>query len=137
MDRALLVKNAVSTVKTIKTFRVPVVRSTVNVAAGRDSQPSPTSPAAYQLDHLPASRRFWPSPRSGDPAADRRPATCSRPPPNPPKRHRSPGIGPLNMNDGCTHLVIRSYEWGEDWYWCYLDRLVFELQGVPPAPSHP
>ena len=69
MDRALLVKNAVSTVKTIKTLRVPVVRSTVNVAAGRDSQPSPTSPAAYQLDHLPASRRFWPSPRSGDPAA--------------------------------------------------------------------
>ena len=58
MDRALLVKNAVSTVKTIKTLRVPVVRSTVNVAAGRDSQPSPTSPAAYQLDHLPASRRF-------------------------------------------------------------------------------
>jgi|GEM_PF-5935310 len=40
------------------------------------------------------------------------------------------------MNDGCTHLVIRSYEWGEDQYW-YLDRLVFELQGVPPAPSHP
>jgi len=28
-----------------------VVRSTVNVATDRDSQPSPTSPAAYQLDH--------------------------------------------------------------------------------------
>jgi Zn-finger in ubiquitin-hydrolases and other protein len=35
------------------------------------------------------------------------------------------------------HPVIRSYEPGEDWYWCYLDQLVFELQGAPPAPSHP
>jgi nicotinamidase-related amidase len=35
MDHALLLKNAVSTVKTIKTFGVPVVHSTVNVAAGR------------------------------------------------------------------------------------------------------
>ena len=29
------------------------------------------------------------------------------------------------------------YEPGEDWYWCYLDQLMFELQGAPPAPSHP
>ena len=35
MDPALLVKNAVSTVKTIKTFGVPVVHSTVNVASGQ------------------------------------------------------------------------------------------------------
>ena len=35
MDRGLLVKNAVSTVKTIKTFDVPVVHSTINVATGR------------------------------------------------------------------------------------------------------
>jgi nicotinamidase-related amidase len=35
MDRDLLVKNAVSTVRTIKTFEVPVVHSTVNVATGR------------------------------------------------------------------------------------------------------
>jgi hypothetical protein len=35
------------------------------------------------------------------------------------------------------HPVIRSYEPGEDWYWCYLDQSVFELQGAPPAPSHP
>lgn len=54
------------------------------------------------------------------------------------------------MNGGCNHLyrihdvtpssghpVIRSYEPGEDWYWCYLDQLVFELQGAPLAPSHP
>src|SRR5580700_3131034 len=35
MDRDLLVKNAVSTVRTIKTFEVPVVHSTINVGTGR------------------------------------------------------------------------------------------------------
>jgi len=35
MDHALLMNNAVSTVKTIKTFGVPVVHSTVNVASGQ------------------------------------------------------------------------------------------------------
>jgi hypothetical protein len=41
------------------------------------------------------------------------------------------------MNDGCTHLAIRSCEPGEDWCWCYLDQFVSELQGAPPASSHP
>jgi hypothetical protein len=36
-----------------------------------------------------------------------------------------------------THPVVRSYEPGEDWYWCYPDQLAFELEGAPPAPSHP
>jgi len=35
MDPGLLLKNAVSTVRTIKTFGVPVVHSTVNVANGQ------------------------------------------------------------------------------------------------------
>ena len=35
------------------------------------------------------------------------------------------------------HPVVRSYEPGEEWYWCYPDELVFELDGAPPAPSHP
>ena len=35
MDRDLLVKNAVSTVKTVKTFEIPVVHSTINVANGQ------------------------------------------------------------------------------------------------------
>ena len=35
MDRDLLLKNAVSTVRTIKAFEVPVVHSTINVASGR------------------------------------------------------------------------------------------------------
>jgi len=46
IDHALLVKNAVSTVKTIKTFGVPVVHSTVNVASG---QGQPTLPELADL----------------------------------------------------------------------------------------
>ena len=34
------------------------------------------------------------------------------------------------------HPIARSYEPGEDWYYCYLDDLLFELEGAPPAPSH-
>src|SRR5689334_11386863 len=46
MDRDLLVKNAVSTVRLIKTFGVPVVHSTVNVATGREQ---PTLPELADL----------------------------------------------------------------------------------------
>ena len=35
------------------------------------------------------------------------------------------------------HPVVSSYEPGEEWFWCYPDELVFELEGAPPAPSHP
>jgi hypothetical protein len=35
------------------------------------------------------------------------------------------------------HPVVRSYEPGEDWYWCYADDVAFEIEGAPPAPSHP
>ncbi len=54
MDPALLLKNAVSTVKTIKTFGVPVVHSTVNVAAGQE----PTLPESAELlaDDKPLDR---------------------------------------------------------------------------------
>jgi len=45
MDHDLLVKNAVSTVRTIKAFDVPVVHSTVNVAAGQ----GPTIPELAAL----------------------------------------------------------------------------------------
>jgi nicotinamidase-related amidase len=41
MDHELLIKNAVSTVRTIKAFDVPVVHSTVNVSSG---QGQPTIP---------------------------------------------------------------------------------------------
>ena len=55
MDRALLVKNAVSTVRTIKAFNVPVVHSTINVATGRGK---PTLPELAGLleDDKPLDR---------------------------------------------------------------------------------
>jgi Zn-finger in ubiquitin-hydrolases and other protein len=36
-----------------------------------------------------------------------------------------------------AHPLVRSYEPGEEWYWCYVDDVMFELDGAPPAPSHP
>jgi hypothetical protein len=38
---------------------------------------------------------------------------------------------------GTEHPIIRSYEPGEDWFYCYPDDLMFGLTGAPPAPSHP
>jgi hypothetical protein len=35
------------------------------------------------------------------------------------------------------HHIIRSYEPGEDWWWCYSDEAIVEVPGSPPAPSHP
>ena len=54
MDPALLLKNAVSTVRTIKTFGVPVAHSTVNVANGQ----GPTLPeiAVLLADDKPLDR---------------------------------------------------------------------------------
>jgi nicotinamidase-related amidase len=54
MDPALLLKNAVSTVRTVKTFGLPVVHSTVNVANGQ----GPTLPelAALLADDKPLDR---------------------------------------------------------------------------------
>jgi nicotinamidase-related amidase len=54
MDHDLLVNNAVSTLRTIKAFNVPVVHSTVNVAAGQ----GPTLPelAGLLADDKPLDR---------------------------------------------------------------------------------
>jgi nicotinamidase-related amidase len=46
MDHELLLRNAVSTVRTVKTFGLPVVHSTVNVASG---QVEPTLPELAEL----------------------------------------------------------------------------------------
>ena len=34
------------------------------------------------------------------------------------------------------HPIVRSYEPGEDGWWCFEDRFGFEVEGAPPAPSH-
>jgi uncharacterized UBP type Zn finger protein len=31
------------------------------------------------------------------------------------------------------HPLIRSYEPDEDWWWCFVDQVAFELQGAGPA----
>jgi hypothetical protein len=31
---------------------------------------------------------------------------------------------------------VRSFEPGEDWFYCYADDLAFEIDGAEPAPSH-
>ena len=35
------------------------------------------------------------------------------------------------------HPIIRSYEPEENWWWCYVDDLAFDVAGAPAAPSHP
>lgn len=35
------------------------------------------------------------------------------------------------------HPIIQSYEPGEDWLWCYLDNLGFEIPTMVNSPSHP
>ena len=55
MDRDLLVENIVSTVKTAKAFRLPIIHSTINVATGRGK---PTVPELAELlaDYPPIDR---------------------------------------------------------------------------------
>jgi nicotinamidase-related amidase len=55
MDRQLLLKNVVSTVKTAKAFGLPIVHSTINVAAGR-GQPTVPELAAVLEGIAPIDR---------------------------------------------------------------------------------
>lgn len=48
-----------------------------------------------------------------------------------PSRHATAHAG------SSPHPLIRSYEPGEEWFYCYVDEIAFELEGAPPAPSHP
>lgn len=34
------------------------------------------------------------------------------------------------------HGVLRSLEPEEDWWYCYIDDVAFEIEGGPPAPSY-
>jgi len=51
---------------------------------------------------------------------------------NSPHRHAT-----AHWNEHADHPLIRSYEPGQDWWWCYVDEVMFEVAGAPPAPSHP
>jgi len=39
--------------------------------------------------------------------------------------------------EAARHPLIRSYEPGEDWWFCYVDDLMFLVPEAPPSPSHP
>ena len=36
-----------------------------------------------------------------------------------------------------SHPLVQSYEPGEDWLWCYVDEVAFEIDGMADSPSHP
>ena len=36
-----------------------------------------------------------------------------------------------------AHPIIQSFEPGEDWLWCYVDEVGFEIESLIPSPSHP
>ena len=48
----------------------------------------------------------------------------------------SPGRHATSHFHEVGHPLIRSYEPGEEWWWCYVDEAAFEIDGAPPAPSH-
>jgi Zn-finger in ubiquitin-hydrolases and other protein len=50
---------------------------------------------------------------------------------NSPGRHATAHFG------ATEHPIIQSFEPREDWYWCYLDEVMFEIPGSGPSPSHP
>jgi uncharacterized UBP type Zn finger protein len=35
------------------------------------------------------------------------------------------------------HPIIQSFEPGEDWFYCYIDDVAFEMESSEPSPSHP
>lgn len=49
----------------------------------------------------------------------------------------SPGRHATAHAHGSGHAVIRSFEPGEEWFYCYVDDVALEVPGAPPAPSHP
>ena len=48
----------------------------------------------------------------------------------------SPGKHSSGHSELAQHPVIRSYEPGEDWWFCFIDNMTFELADAPPAPSY-
>ena len=48
----------------------------------------------------------------------------------------SPGRHATAHSGSTGHPLIRSFEPGEEWFWCYIDDVAFELD-LPSGPSHP
>lgn len=50
---------------------------------------------------------------------------------NSPNRHAR-----AHWQEEPDHALIRSFEPGEDWWWCYPEELIFQVPGAAPAPSY-
>lgn len=48
----------------------------------------------------------------------------------------SPGKHATAHHGSTGHALIRSFEPGEDWWWCYADEIAFEVPDGPGAPSY-
>jgi hypothetical protein len=48
----------------------------------------------------------------------------------------SPNKHATAHNSATGHPLVSSYEPGEDWWWCYVDEVAFELAGAPSY-AHP
>jgi uncharacterized UBP type Zn finger protein len=48
----------------------------------------------------------------------------------------SPGKHAAAHAQLANHPLARSYEPNEDWWYCYIDGVAFNVDGAPPAPSY-
>ena len=49
----------------------------------------------------------------------------------------SPGRHATAHFGSTRHPLVQSFEPGEEWFWCYVDEVVFEIPDRPPSPAHP
>lgn len=48
----------------------------------------------------------------------------------------SPGRHATAHHHETGHPVVRSFEPGQEWFWCYPEEVAFLVPDAPPAPSH-
>jgi len=48
----------------------------------------------------------------------------------------SPGKHGTAHAEATSHPLTRSYEPGENWWYCYIDLVAFHVDDAPPAPSY-
>ena len=85
---------------------------------------TPTVTADGCEDCLAAGKRDWVHLRFGQICG--RVGCCD----NSPGKHVTAHF----KSDG--HALLRSFEPGEEWWWCYVDEIGFEIPGAPPTPSY-
>lgn len=48
----------------------------------------------------------------------------------------SPSTHATKHHAATDHALLRSYEPDEDWWYCFIDDVAFNIEGAPPAPSY-